>query len=174
MFCRASLKISGWGGQTHTITIPEPPDQPPSAATTPTSLPGAMTPLQGSTPPQPPAAACTACRSPPPGGAAAAEPDSGDGGWLSRIGWRRRGSDRVTSPTAAAAGAAAGGVRSSRGSAGGAACPRCSSSSSQVVRLVQVLSPALVGRAHVWGNKLAIRSTWVCVDAPYFEAPGAG
>jgi len=38
--------------------------------------------------------------------------------------------------------------------------------------LVQVLSPSLVGRAHVWGNKLAVRGTWTCVDAPYFEAPG--
>lgn len=40
------------------------------------------------------------------------------------------------------------------------------------VRLVQILSPSLVGRAHVWGNKLSLKSSWVCTDAPYFEAPG--
>jgi hypothetical protein len=166
------MKLSGWGGQAaHSITIPDPSDQPPSAETTPNSLPGAMAPLQGSTPLQSPGAACTACRTPPPGGAAA-EPD-GDGqsplgGWLPRLGWRRHSpGERATSPTAAA-----GGVRGSRGSVGGAGCASCGSSGSRVVRLVQVLSPALVGRAHVWGNKLAVRSTWVCVDAPYFEAPG--
>jgi hypothetical protein len=64
-----------------------------------------------------------------------------------------------------------------RGSGGGGALARSTHGSSsgsggRRVRLIQVLSPSLVGRAHMWGNKLSVRSTWVCVDAPYFEAPG--
>eukprot|EP00878_Enallax_costatus_P015917 GHUV01016686.1.p1 GENE.GHUV01016686.1~~GHUV01016686.1.p1 ORF type:complete len:509 (+),score=139.69 GHUV01016686.1:281-1807(+) len=40
------------------------------------------------------------------------------------------------------------------------------------VRLVQILAPSLVGRAFVWGSKLSLKSSWVCTDAPYFDAPG--
>jgi hypothetical protein len=40
------------------------------------------------------------------------------------------------------------------------------------LRLLQILSPSLVSRAHVWGSNLTLRPTWTCVDAPYFEAPG--
>lgn len=42
----------------------------------------------------------------------------------------------------------------------------------QRVRLVQILAPSLVGRAQVWGNNLKVKDSWVCTDAPYFEAPG--
>jgi hypothetical protein len=42
----------------------------------------------------------------------------------------------------------------------------------QRVRLVQILAPSLVGRAAVWGNQLSLKSSWVCCDAPYYEAPG--
>lgn len=40
------------------------------------------------------------------------------------------------------------------------------------LRLYQVLPPSLAGRAPLWGNTLSLRGPWVCLDAPYFEAPG--
>jgi len=40
------------------------------------------------------------------------------------------------------------------------------------LRLYQVLSPRLAARAAVWGDALSLRGSWVCLDAPYFEAPG--
>jgi len=41
------------------------------------------------------------------------------------------------------------------------------------LRLYQVLAPSLVGRAKVFGNRLALGPGFVCVDAPYFDAPAA-
>jgi hypothetical protein len=40
------------------------------------------------------------------------------------------------------------------------------------LRLYQILSPALAGRAWVWGNKMSLKEDWGCTDMPYFEAPG--
>jgi hypothetical protein len=61
-----------------------------------------------------------------------------------------------------------------RGSAGGADSSSGANSVGprQRVRLVQILAPSLVGRAAVWGNQLSLKSSWVCCDAPYYEAPG--
>ncbi len=42
-----------------------------------------------------------------------------------------------------------------------------------LVRAPQVVSPVLVERAHHFGSKLALKDEWVCVDPPYFSAPGA-
>jgi hypothetical protein len=41
------------------------------------------------------------------------------------------------------------------------------------VRLYQLLSPGLAGRAVVFGSKLALCDNWRCIDPPYFAAPGA-
>lgn len=41
------------------------------------------------------------------------------------------------------------------------------------MRLYQVLAPSLVGRARHFGSAVALKSEWVCVDAPYFDAPAA-
>ena len=40
------------------------------------------------------------------------------------------------------------------------------------LRLYQILAPELAGRGVVFGNKLAFRDAWQCVDSPYFAAPG--
>jgi hypothetical protein len=48
----------------------------------------------------------------------------------------------------------------------------CSTRSSQQLRVVQLLAPALVGRAKVFGNALALRPDMVCEDMPYFDGPG--
>ena len=40
------------------------------------------------------------------------------------------------------------------------------------LKLFQILSPGLVGRAKVFGSKLALKEEWVCIDPPYFNAPG--
>jgi hypothetical protein len=40
------------------------------------------------------------------------------------------------------------------------------------LRVVQLLAPALVGRAKVFGNALALRPDMVCEDMPYFDGPG--
>lgn len=40
------------------------------------------------------------------------------------------------------------------------------------VRLYQLLAPELVGRAVVFGAKLALPDSWRCIDLPYFAAPG--
>lgn len=173
MLVRASMKITGWGHSTdghshsrhtHSLTIPE-ASEPDSSQTTPHSLPGAVS------APQTPAAAaaggvagrstppgfCPACRSPTTG--QPGSPRNLGGNFPATIAGKGR-----TSPDPAAAGVGAGAVCS--------VCGSGSSGGGKRVRLIQVLSPNLVGRAHVWGNKLSIRSTWVCVDAPYFEAPG--
>jgi hypothetical protein len=112
---------------------------------------------------------CQACRSPP-----GDQPGSpmGNGGNMPSPGRKAYGalkSKGRTSPEAAAGDGTQGlGYVTS-------VCSTCGSGSgsSQRVRLIQVLSPSLAGRAHVWGNKLSVRSMWICVDAPYFEAPGA-
>ena len=36
----------------------------------------------------------------------------------------------------------------------------------------QVVVPALSGRVKIFGNLLALKDEWQCVDAPYFTAPG--
>eukprot|EP00877_Chromochloris_zofingiensis_P010007 jgi/Chrzof1/525/Cz01g19010.t1 len=41
------------------------------------------------------------------------------------------------------------------------------------VRLIQIIAPALLGRARVFGNRLSLNEDWVCVDKPYFDAPGS-
>lgn len=41
------------------------------------------------------------------------------------------------------------------------------------LRVYQVLHPALVGRAHVFGNQLQLQDEVAVVDLPYFDAPGA-
>ena len=54
--------------------------------------------------------------------------------------------------------------------------PHCSAPPLQeisLLRLYQILPPALAARAKVFGNKLALKEEWVCVDQPYFNAPGA-
>lgn len=191
MLVQASMKLAGWTHSRHhhhnghqqqhprhapSLTIPEPAEpwgdqqqqQQQQMATTPQSLPGSM-----------PAAAwdltaaaaggggwgggggagtprsCPACR------------ESGGGQLLHIPGSPAGGKSGRLSPDAAGAAAAA---------AAAAACSVCgrgsSGGGSRRVRLIQVLSPSLVGRAHVWGGKLSLRSGWVCVDAPYFEAPG--
>lgn len=40
------------------------------------------------------------------------------------------------------------------------------------VRLYQLLAPELLGRAVVFGAKLALPDSWRCIDSPYFAAPG--
>jgi hypothetical protein len=40
------------------------------------------------------------------------------------------------------------------------------------MRLYQLVSPALVGRAAAFGSKLSLPSTWRPLDAPVFDAPG--
>jgi hypothetical protein len=40
------------------------------------------------------------------------------------------------------------------------------------VRLLQILSPSLIGRANIWGSTLSVKPSWECTDAPYFDAPG--
>ena len=40
------------------------------------------------------------------------------------------------------------------------------------LKLYQILPPSLAGRAKVFGNKLALKDDWLCVDQPYFNAPG--
>ena len=40
------------------------------------------------------------------------------------------------------------------------------------LRLYQIASPALAGRAALFGNKLDLKAGWKCLDAPYFSAPG--
>ena len=40
------------------------------------------------------------------------------------------------------------------------------------LRLYQILSPRLIGRAKVFGSKLALKEEWVCIDQPYFNALG--
>ncbi|GAX78739.1 hypothetical protein CEUSTIGMA_g6176.t1 [Chlamydomonas eustigma] len=42
----------------------------------------------------------------------------------------------------------------------------------QIMRIYQVLAPSLVSRGHVFGSKLSLKEEWVCVDEPYFNAPG--
>ena len=48
----------------------------------------------------------------------------------------------------------------------------CTDAPPERLRLFQLLAPALVGRAKVFGNQLALRSDMVCEDMPYFDAPG--
>ncbi|KAG1677749.1 hypothetical protein FOA52_001061 [Chlamydomonas sp. UWO 241] len=40
------------------------------------------------------------------------------------------------------------------------------------LRLYQVLAPSLVGRGRHFGSATSLKSEWVCVDQPYFSAPG--
>jgi hypothetical protein len=40
------------------------------------------------------------------------------------------------------------------------------------LRVYQVLHPALVGRAHVFGNELQLREVQQVADLPFFDAPG--
>eukprot|EP00955_Chlamydomonas_euryale_P001026 11920-Chlamydomonas_euryale.AAC.1 len=41
-----------------------------------------------------------------------------------------------------------------------------------VLHLYQLAAPSLCERVKAFGNKLALKDEWVCVDKPYFEAPG--
>jgi hypothetical protein len=41
-----------------------------------------------------------------------------------------------------------------------------------IMRLYQLASPALAGRAAVFGSKLSLPSNWRLLDAPVFDAPG--
>jgi hypothetical protein len=61
------------------------------------------------------------------------------------------------------------------GYGGGGAPPRPSSARrpGARVRLVQICAPPVLGRAKVFGNRLALKDDWVCVDSPYFDAPAA-
>ena len=46
-------------------------------------------------------------------------------------------------------------------------------SRSRLIRMYQVLSPGLAGRAHVFGSALALNADeWTKVDGNYFDAPG--
>ncbi len=45
-------------------------------------------------------------------------------------------------------------------------------SSPDKLRVLQLLAPALVGRAKVFGNQLALRADMSCEDMPYFDGPG--
>jgi hypothetical protein len=45
-------------------------------------------------------------------------------------------------------------------------------SSSDRLRVLQLLAPALVGRAKVFSNQLALRADMTCEDMPYFDGPG--
>jgi len=49
---------------------------------------------------------------------------------------------------------------------------RAAGSAAGRLRLYSLLPRALAGRAHVWGNRLALSEGAVCTDAPYFDAPG--
>lgn len=40
------------------------------------------------------------------------------------------------------------------------------------LRVYQILAPSLCARAHVFGNKMALKSGATCCDLPYFDAPG--
>jgi hypothetical protein len=42
----------------------------------------------------------------------------------------------------------------------------------QIMRIYQVLAPSLVARGHIFGSKVSLKEEWVCVDEPYFNAPG--
>ncbi|EFJ44638.1 hypothetical protein VOLCADRAFT_95039 [Volvox carteri f. nagariensis] len=82
----------------------------------------------------------------------------------------------ATTPTAAAAAAAAeAAAAAGTGSAPStpqAAMRRTNGTIVAVIRVFQILSPSLVGRAKVFGNKLALRDEWRCSDDPYLAAPG--
>ncbi|KAG1658877.1 hypothetical protein FOA52_000665 [Chlamydomonas sp. UWO 241] len=41
------------------------------------------------------------------------------------------------------------------------------------LHLYQLCAPRLSGRVKVFGNSLALKEEWVCIDKPYFEAPSA-
>lgn len=54
------------------------------------------------------------------------------------------------------------------------ACPASlDNNTTTSVRLIQIVAPALLGRARVFGNQLQFKEDWACVDMPYFDAPGA-
>ena len=43
----------------------------------------------------------------------------------------------------------------------------------RLIRVYQVLSPGLAGRAHLFGSALALNTKeWAQIDCPYFDAPG--
>ncbi|KAF6250976.1 hypothetical protein COO60DRAFT_706093 [Scenedesmus sp. NREL 46B-D3] len=83
----------------------------------------------------------------------------------------------------AAVGAAAGAVvaavgpcapeQSAAGITGARAAAPTTQSRLGSLRLYQVLSPRLVERAHLFGNKLALRDGTTCHDLPFFCAPAA-
>jgi hypothetical protein len=50
--------------------------------------------------------------------------------------------------------------------------PGAGGDNQQLLRVVQLLVPALVGRAKVFGNTLVLRPDMVCEDMPYFDGPG--
>jgi hypothetical protein len=56
--------------------------------------------------------------------------------------------------------------------AGVAEAPTGAAKEAKRVRVLQLLPPSLAGRAHVFGNKLALKETAVLTDLPYFDAPG--
>ncbi|GAX78738.1 hypothetical protein CEUSTIGMA_g6175.t1 [Chlamydomonas eustigma] len=47
-----------------------------------------------------------------------------------------------------------------------------STSNGRLLRLYQVLAPSLKSRGQIFGSKLRLKPGWVCVDEPYFNAPG--
>ena len=47
-------------------------------------------------------------------------------------------------------------------------------SDEHLLGVVQLLAPALVGRAKVFGNTLVLQADMVCEDMPYFDGPVLG
>jgi len=58
------------------------------------------------------------------------------------------------------------------GSTASGGVSRSSADGGPALHLYQLLPQSLVGRAQVFGNKLALGSSWVCLSPPYFYAPG--
>lgn len=65
-----------------------------------------------------------------------------------------------------------GGGQGAHSCATAGSCSEHGGSGGVCLRLYQVLSPSLSGRAAVWGDALSLKGSWTCLDAPYFEAPG--
>lgn len=76
----------------------------------------------------------------------------------------------------AAAGAAPAGASRRSDGAAAAASPRAggapAAAAASSIRVYQLLAPALVARAHVFGNRMALKPGATCLDLPYFDAPG--
>ncbi len=82
--------------------------------------------------------------------------------------------DDVTSDGAAEKGGRRGGGAGGWVAAARGSTKKSGGSATSALRVYQVLPPALCARAHVFGNKMALKAGSRCLDLPYFDAPGEG